>query len=465
MLRSAVTETALADDAPASWHHYRRLIVRLGLLAAPIAAENFLHTFVGLTDTYLANQVDTQAAAAIAPMAYILWFVGIATNSVGTGSTALISRATGARDKRTARAALGQSFLLAAGVGVVLGLLFVGLSGPAGGWFGLSDPKTQAYISTYLWIVGLGVPFAVFAFVGNSCLRGAGDTLTPMIAMFVIDAANLVLSFAFVYGWGPVPALGWAGIAIGTALAYGLGAFVVAFALLGGHGASGLKLIPHRLRPHWHTTRRILRVGVPSLFEGVSFWGANFVVLVLVGTLGNSDTAAHNVVVRIEAFSFMTGFALSTAAATMVGQALGRRDPDDAKRSGTLAFVLGAVFMGLCGVVFLLIPRPICALIAADDAIADAAAGALQMCAAAQLGFCAAMVFGGSLRGAGDTTAVMIRNLGAAFVVRLGGTLIVVYGLNGGLTAVWVTFALDQWARGILLAVRFYRGRWTQIEV
>ncbi|MEM7808862.1 MAG: MATE family efflux transporter [Planctomycetota bacterium] len=454
----------ISSSTPDTTPSFGQLTKRLLVLGLPIAVENLLHIFVGLTDTYLANQLDKPAAAAVGATTYVLWFIGLMTGSVATGSTALISRATGANDRRTANAATGQSFLLAGCVGLVLATLLLVLAGPAGRWFGLENPETQAYITQYLWILGFGVPLAVFTFVGNACLRGAGDTLTPAIAMIVIDLVNIGLSFGLVYGWGPLPAMGFDGIAWGTAIAYSGGAFVVAAVLLRG-SSTGLKLYLHRLRPHVSVIRRVLKVGLPSMFEGLTFWGANFVVLYLVGTLGDVAGAAHNVVVRVEALSYMTGFAISTAAATMVGQALGRRNPTEAMRSGTVAFVVGGGFMVGCGVLFVAVPHFLCGLIASEPEIVEQSAKALRVVGFAQIGFAAMMIYGGALRGAGDTTAVMTRNLGSAIVLRMTGALLVVNVFDFGLIAVWAVLAIDLMSRGLLLAGRFYSGKWTTREV
>ena len=457
----AVRPMAVAPPPPA----WRALLPALLALAAPLVVENFLHILVGLTDTYIANRLEPAAAAAIGPIAYVTWFLGLTTGAVGTGSTALISRASGARDRRTARSAVGQSILLAVAVGAVLSVVLLTLAEPLSKLFGLEDPVAQGYIADYLRILGVGVPLATSTFIGNACLRGAGDTLTPALAMVVIDVVNMGLSWGLCFGVGPVPAMGFAGIAWGTSIAYGGGAFVVLAVLLRGRGRSGLRLFTHRLRPAPKTMRRILKVGVPSGVEGVIFWSANFVVLHTANTLGNVPAAAHNIVVRVEALSYMTGFAIATAAATMVGQSLGRRDPDRARLSGTLAFALGGGIMVGCGVGFVAFPRFLCGLMTTDPATADAAAASLRVVGFAQAGFAAMMIYGGALRGAGDTTAVMLRNLGSAFALRVPGALIVVYWFGLGLTAIWAVLAVDLTCRGLLLAGRFYRGKWTETEV
>ena len=461
---------------------WRPLLRQLTLLSLPLVAENLLHIGVGLTDTYLANNViplgglagdalaqargfNANAAAAVGSTTYLLWFLGLMTGAVGTGSTALIARATGAKDKRTARSAVGQSVMLAFLSGLVLCGVFFAAAGPISRNFGLADPEAQRLIDVYIRILCVGIPLATITFIGNACLRGAGDTLTPAIAMIVIDLVNIVLSFGLCYGLGPFPRWGFDGIVWGTSIAYGGGAFVVMAVLLRGAGSSGLRLFWHRLRPARNTIRRILKVGIPSGAEGLIFWGANFVVLYFVNTLGAPVAAAHNIVIRIEAFSYMTGFAVATAAATMVGQSLGMNDPRRARKSGFLAYGVGGGVMVCVGACFVAFPRQFCGLVSNDPALVNTAAGALRITGLTQFAFAGMMVFGGALRGAGDTTAVMTRNLFSAILVRMTGALVVVKMLGLGLTAVWCVLGVDLTIRGGLLAARFYHGKWQAIKV
>lgn len=467
------------SDAPPSWASLFKVLL---VLALPIMAEHFLHIGVGLTDTYVANNMvitrglsgealeaarsaNAAAAAAIGSTTYVTWLLGIIAGSVGIGSTALIARATGARDRRTARSAVGQSILLGFLTGALMAVLLLLFSGPASRIFGFEDPVVEHYIAQYLWILAWGIPLVVITFLGNACLRGAGDTLTPAIAMIVIDLVNIALSFSLCYGWGPMPRLGFAGIAWGTSIAYGGGAFVVLAVLLTGYGRSKLRLYLHRLRPAWHTIRRMLRIGIPSGAEGLIFWGANFVVLYVVNQLGEVQAAAHNIAIRVESLSYMTGFAVATAAATMVGQALGARDPQRAVRSGYVAFILGGALMGLAGLLFIFANEPMAGAINDDPAISGATAQILFIVGFAQVAFAAMMIFGGALRGAGDTTSVMLRNLGSAIFVRMLGAIIAVKVLGFGLTAVWIILSIDLTCRGVLLFGRFYSGKWTAIKV
>src|SRR5688500_4862940 len=462
-----------------SWGKLFRVML---LLALPIMAEHFLHIGVGLTDTYLANNLvsteglagealaaaratNAAAAAAMGSTTYVLWFLGLMAGAVGTGSTALIARATGARNRRTARSAVGQSILMGFLVGSVMTVGLLTSSDRISHMFGFEDARVEQYIADYLWILAWGLPLVTITFLGNACLRGAGDTVTPAIAMIVIDLVNIWLAFSLCYGWWPFPALGFKGIAWGTAIAYGGGAFVVLGVLSTGIGRSKLRLYWHRLRPAWGTIRRILRIGIPSGAEGLIFWGANFVVLYVVNTLGEVQAAAHNIAIRVESLSYMTGFAVATAAATLVGQSLGAGDPQRARRAGYVGFALGGGLMLVAGLLFIIANEPLARMINSDPVVAGETASILFVVGFAQLPFAAMMIFGGALRGAGDTTSVMLRNLGSALLVRMLGVVIAVEVFGWGLTAVWIVLSIDLVVRGLLLGGRFASGKWTSARV
>src|SRR5207244_3706882 len=151
--------------------------------------------------------------------------------------------------------------------------------------------------------------FSMVMFAANACLRGAGDAVTPAAAMIVVDLVNVVVSFALTRGWWGLPALGFRGIALGTVAAYVAGGVIQWCVLSSGRGA--LKLYRHRLRPHWLTLKRLLRIGIPSGMEGLLTWAAQFAIVVIINRIdaANVLSAAHIITVRIESLSFMGGLA------------------------------------------------------------------------------------------------------------------------------------------------------------
>lgn len=434
-------------------------------LALPVFVEHMLHIAVGVTDTYLANHLEKDAApatAAVGSITYFLWFFGLITAAIGTGSTAIIARAIGARHRRLANNVCGQSIAAAALLGLGLALVLFLAATPICAALRLTD-QARDMAEVYLRMLAWSLPFTTVMFVGGSCLRGAGDTITPALTMICIDLVNAVCTFALCRGWWGLPEMGFIGIAAGTVIAYITGGVLMVIALLRGRG--GIRLFIHRLSPHWHTLRRILRIGIPTGMGDFVQWLANIGVLVAVNRLGDVAAAAHINAIRIESFSFMSGFAFSIAAATMVGQSLGMKDPRRAMQSANLAYAWGGGFMIVCGIGFVIFAQVFADWISGTPEVARQTARCLMLAGFVQCGFAAAAVFGGALRGAGDTAAVMVLSLLSILCVRFVGVLVVGIWLDLGLTAIWLVLVVELMVRGSLIYGRFLQGKWKQIEV
>jgi putative MATE family efflux protein len=442
------------------------LLKQLIFLAAPIAAEHLLHIFVSVTDTALANYLPNnapEAAAAVGNIGYIFWFVGLFSGAIGTGSTAIIAREVGAKHRRRANSVCGQSILFAAICGVGLGLFLFVFARQIVDLMALTG-VARDYAYDYLRLICAATPFVVVMFVANACLRGAGDTLTPAIAMIVVDVVNIALSWGLTWGWWGLPRMGFTGIAIGTLVAYVIGGVLLIVVLVRGRG--GIQLHLHRLRPHARDMKRILRIGVPSGITDTINWLANFAMIRVVNRTPPvpAASAAHINAVRIESFSYMFGFAIALAVATMVGQSLGMKDPRRAQRSAYLGFLVGGGFMTLAGLLFILFAHLPAGLMIKDPQVRDLTATCLRITGFCQAGFAAAIIFGGALRGAGDTLAVMLITTISILGVRLGGVY-VAGALDQPLPVIWVILSIDLFVRGALVYGRFLNGGWKRIKV
>jgi putative MATE family efflux protein len=467
MDEAAETSREALIIAPVRGDEQHRIVRPVLWLALPVMAEQVLHMAVGLTDTYLANHLGGDPAAptaAVGTMAYVLWFIGLIVGSIGSGSTAIIARATGARHRSLANKVAGQSVAGALLAGIVLGFTLWLCADSVVHLTGLA-PEARGYAAQYLRILAGSLPFSMTMFIANACLRGSGDTLRPMLVMLVVDLSNVLVSFSLTYGWFGLPAMGFAGIAIGTTVSYIIGG-LLAFGVIQ-RGNEHVRLLVRRMRPHWHTVRRILRIGLPSALEGLLAWSANFAVVIVINAMDQSSVAAaaHINTIRIESISFLSGMAFATAAATLVGQNLGRRDPHRAAQSAYAAFGIGGLLMTLMGMLFILFPALPARALSEDPRILDLTARCLFVAGFCQIGFAASMIFGGALRGAGDTFVVMLLNLASVLAVRLLGVLIVGWWLELGLVAIWMVLSAELLVRGALTYGRFWQGGWRHVKV
>jgi putative MATE family efflux protein len=449
------------------------------LLALPVLLEQLLHTVVGFTDAYLANhlintsnltgdalasakQTNDAAGAAVGSVSYVLWFVNHLAATLAIGATALVSRAIGANHRSLAHAVCGQVVTGALFVGIVAGTL-IAIFAPQIAPLSNLPVESQGYFASYIRLLAFALPLTLLMLVASACLRGAGDTLSPMYALVTVDIVNVVMSVGLTHGYGPLPALGFDGIALGTVIAYICGGAMLFVTLIRGRG--GIRLYLHRLKPKWAVLKRVLRIGLPGGAEMLLQWLANVGVLISVNSLGAASAAAHNSAIRLEAFSFLMGMAFSVAAATLVGQNLGRKDVPTARRAALYCYLLGGGIMTLWGVVFILFGPWLATFMSTSPLQHQLIAQCLFITGFIQCGFAAAIVFGGALRGAGDTKKVMYINLASIVFVRLVGVLIALHVFNLGLTGIWVILSLELFLRGCLMTSRFLLGNWYTTKV
>ena len=186
-------------------------------LALPVLAEQSLVMLVGLSDQMLTGRYfDAAHLAAINLMVYLLWMLASLSVVIGIGATAMTARFVGAKDFQSARHLTNQAILLGAGLSIV-----VTIAGLLGKDTLISVMQLRgeaaALASHFLSFIFPVLPFLMLTSVGTACLRGAGDMTAGLMTMALVNVINIAVSWSLVLGLGPLPKLGWTGLAVGTA--------------------------------------------------------------------------------------------------------------------------------------------------------------------------------------------------------------------------------------------------------
>lgn len=431
-------------------------------LALPAVGEQVLNMTVGLVDTYLVGHLGAASIAAVSISNQVVMLAIVLFSSVATGSTALIARSVGAEDLPTANRTVNQSMLIGACIGLATTLLGVLLAPQLVRIMGAAEDALPLG-ATYLGIVSYTFLLSTLMFVGMACLRGAGDTMSTMRVMLLVNGVNVAVAATLIYGPLGLPKLGVAGSALGAACGRTVGALVVLRMLW--RGRAGLRLNLCAMRPDPGLIRRILRIGVPTGVEQLLFRLADMSFFRVVTSLGTAACAAHAVAINAESLSYSPGFGFAIAATTLVGQGLGARDPKRAESDGYLAYKLGGAVMATMGLVFFLFSRQIISVFTSDPQVIALGAGPLRLVAIAQPLLASTMIFSGALRGAGDTRFPMLSNGINVFLVRFGLALLFVQGLHWGLMGAWYAMTVDMSLRGLLNFLRFRSGIWKKVQV
>jgi putative MATE family efflux protein len=471
------------------------------VLSWPVLVESFLNSLVGLTDTTLsAGLPDGESAAdAVGAATYMMWFIGLVFMAVGVGATALVSRSVGRGRLAVAGVVVGQTITLGAISGAVVGLLVAVMLPLVIRLLNLSDAAAEGF-TTYMITIAIGAPVASVMFGLIACARGAGDSVRPLQAMLARNAVNIVVSWllsgAAIGGVVSPLGLDWGigGIAVGTVLGDTVGMIVVLRHARS--GVWGVRLLGHRMRPHWHTLRRMIRLGLPNFAEMLGMWVGNFFVIMMVGWLAVGAAAkgmlgAHVIAIRIEAFSFLPGFAMGAAAATLAGQYLGANAPALARAAIARCTLITVVMMGVSGTALALAPLPITRLLTTQPVHLEWVPKLLIICGIVQVPFGISIVLRSAMRGAGDVTWVAYLTWLTTYGFRLpmayagsgvdiplpewlGGGMIenpidlsgvTGGGWLGGLTGLWIGLCAELVVRGIVFTARFLQGGWARIRV
>lgn len=472
------TRHASATPNPDRPQSHRQLQGRLAGLSLPrqVAVlalwpllEQVMAYMVGTVDLALAghlhpSSLQIAATDALGVTSYVTWLIAMIHMAIGAGAAALIARAIGGSHRRLANAAIGQAMILALTAGVIVAALIIVTAAPIGRLAGL-EGQSLALCQLYLRVVAMAVPCSALLIVAAASLRAAGDTRTPFAVMVLVNIVNVGTSVLFVYGPSPIGGHGVAGIAAGTVAAWLVGAAVILMVLVRGWG--GIRLHRHRLRPHLHMLRRIIRVGGPNLLESVAgMWFANFLVLMIVGRLNAEGViGAHMIAIRIESLSFLSGHALGLAAATLMGQYLGLGRPDKARQATALCWIAAAILMTTLGVAFLMVPQWFIRLITDAPLLINQSVTPIRICGPIQIFFATQMVLGGALRGAGDTRATMWITTLSTYLVRLPVVYVFAITLDWGLNGVWLALCGELVIRGLIFAGRFLHGGWMKASV
>ncbi|MGD1915009.1 MAG: MATE family efflux transporter [Phycisphaerales bacterium] len=487
------------------------------VLSWPILVESALNALVGLTDTVLASQLTgdgkgalgvsaVDAVDAISAASFIMWFIGLTFMALGMGATSLISRSVGRGRMGVAGAAMAQCLVLSMVLAGVVGVLVAVSTYWIPGFMGLSEAGAKAF-RVYMLIIAGATPIAGILFGGIACLRGAGDSVRPLWAMIARNVVNIAVSFALSgvdLPFLPNPFefnLGIVGIAIGTVAGDAVGAaMILSFCL---KGKSGVRLRLRRLRPHWHTIYRLVRLGLPNYIESLGMWVGNFAIVFFVAHLAVKDAlqvvmestpgqssgllGSHMWAIRIEAISFLPGFAMGIAAATLAGQYLGAGSPRHAIRGVLICAALASGLMGAIGLALFLFPLQITNVLTPVPEHREIVPQLLMICGVVQIPFAMAIVFRQALRGVGDVRVVMALTWITTYGVRLPAAYLIsgvriplpeflgggemlnpmgeFMGWEPSLTRMWLAICSELIIRGLVFTIRFGQGTWTKIRV
>ncbi len=427
------------------------------MLAIPMVLEMCMESIFAVVDIKWVSYLGPDAMATVGLTESLMTLVYTLAIGLSIGATATVARRIGEQNRDGAARAAVQAIVLALIVSAIIALIGAPLAPKLLSLMGAS-PSVVARGAGFTRVMLAGNATVVMLFMINAVFRGSGDAAIAMRVLWLANAINILLGPCLIFGLGPFPKLGIVGAAVATNIGRGTGAVYAFSRLIRKGGRFEIKRSHFRLEPA--IMARLVRLsstGTFQVFVGMASWVG---LVRTISSFGTDAVAGYQVGIRVILFALLPSWGMSNAAATMVGQALGAKNPERAERAVWKAGFYNMIFLACVGLVFVLLARQIIGLFTHDPNVVPYGVDCLRIVASGFLFYAWGMVITQSFNGAGDTWTPTIINLFVFWLweLPLAYALAIVFGMGPRGVFLAITIAFSTLA--VVSALIFRRGKW-----
>ena len=432
------------------------------MLSIPMILEMMMESIFAIVDIAYVSMVSVNAVATIGLTESVITLVYAIAIGLSMAATAVVARRVGEKDIKGARQAAMQAILLGIAVAVSIGVAgflyskeILALMG------GEPDLIAEGYGYTKL-LIGGNITI-VLLFLINAIFRGAGDASVAMWTLVLSNGLNIILDPIFIFGWGPIPEFGVMGAAIATNIGRGT-AVIFQLGILF-YGWSRIKLAVSDIVLRTGVMLNLIKVslgGIAQFLIGTSSW---VFLMRLMSEFGSEVLAGYTIAIRVMMFSFMPAWGMSNAAATLVGQNLGAKQPERAEKSVWITGKYNAYFMLAVSLIYLFFAPEIIGLFTNVTSVVENGALCLQVVAAGYIFYAYGMVVSQAFNGAGDTKTPTKINLIAFWAFQLPFAYLAAITFELGPLGVFLAITLAEVMLSVIAIIWFRKGYWKKVQV
>ena len=421
-------------------------------LAWPIFIETALFMLLGMIDVWILSGYDDLAASAVGTANQAVSIVTIVFNIISTASAVMISQYLGAGKRESASQTAALSIVLQMGFGILISVGFLLFHRPMLTLIG-ADGQLLDFDGQYLSIVGGTIFLQALMTAVSVIIRNHGLTKITIYVSAGINLFNTVMDLVL------VPSMGVTGAAIATCAGRLIGCvllIVILFAKIEKPSAF-LTLIPFPFRQ----LGMMLKVGVPSAAETFLYNLSQLVITAIVlNCLSESELIAKTYVQSITMLLYLCSLAIGQASQIMIGHLVGAGKVDEAYRQGYRSRRTALMIMAVTCTVGVLLREPLIGLFTDDPEVISVCTEIILLNCILELGRTTNLVMISCMRGAGDVYFPTACAIFSNWLLSVLGSylLAVVFGM--GLYGMWIALAADECVRGVLMLVRWKRGKW-----
>ena len=434
-------------------------------ISMPMVVEHLAIAAMGMISTMLVASIGEHATSALGMVDSISNLIIALFAALTTGGTIVVAQYIGKQDIMAAKRAAGQAIMLSAIFSaVILAVLLIFRVQVLNLLFGDAEADVMAAALLFLLMVSFSFPVLAITQTIFGILRGAGDTLTPMIISIFMNAVNLGLGLILINGLNlgifTIPAMGIPGAAMALVIARLMGLAASVFFIV--KKARGVRLNKLRFfKPDIPIQKTILNLGMPTSFESGLFHVGRLITQIFIVSISTAAIATNTIAGSIANFINVPGMALATGVMILVGQRIGRDDVDDVNKTVLFATVMSAVmFAALCFVMFF-VRNPIFALFSpSQEAMAHLPMVFITYLIVTPLFWPASFIIPAALRATGDVVYPMVVSISTMLLIRVAFSYVLAIVMGMGIMGIWMAMYLDWVARGAFFLPRLLSGKW-----
>lgn len=440
-------------------HDYTAGSMRLAifLLAVPMILEMMMESVFAVVDIYFVGRLGKEAVSTVILTESILTLLYSAAIAFSIGATALVARRVGEKNMDAAAHTGAQAINL--GVMVAIAVSLAGI-------LGASQILTLMGASEQVLAVGVPYTRIVFGssiailllFLINGVFRGAGNAAIAMRSLWLANGCNIILCPVLIHFFGLT------GAAMATATGRGIGVCYQLYHLFRGKSAFKVR-VPH-FTLDWPIMRSLFAiswVGFVQFFIASASW--IFLARIMTSFEDDAAVAGYGVAIRIVMFFILPAWGMSNAAATLVGQNLGAKNPERAAASVWKTAKYNALFMGLVTLVFMVFPESIVGFMNKDPQVEAYAVQALRVISAGYIFYGVGMVMANAFNGAGDTKTPTIINFFGFWMFQIPLAYVLAIVLHMGPLGVFLAIPIAETAIAIAAFILFRKGKWKTVKI
>lgn len=430
---------------------------RLAKLAAPIFIETLLIMMLGAVDTVMLSRHSDSSVAAVGVVNQIIMLTFLVFEVINLGTSVLCSQYLGARMEKKVVQVVGVSLLVNLVIGGVISLFLYLMANTILRWMGLG-PELMADGVDYMRIVGAFAFFQAISLTLSAALRSANKAIYPMMVVVVVNIINIFGNYSLIFGKFGFPELGVEGAAISTAFSRGV-AMVILFIILFRKHIPRFPVAYFRPFP-WGELKNLMRVGLPSAGEQLSYSSSQVVITFFINMLGMEALATRTYCVNIIMFVYLFSISMAQGGAICIGHLIGENKPRAAFLLGKYVMKKSVMITFSLSCLLAVFGHSILSALTSNLEIIQLGVTILIIDTVLEIGRPINIFATNALRAAGDVNYPFYVGLVVMWSVAVGGGYLLGIHWGWGLCGMWVAFLLDENIRGIIFVRRWYGMKW-----